>query len=293
MNFFSSNKVFISHISINEFDRIYEEIIIALISAFNKIGIDVRLSKNTFDDDCLNILVGSTIFASRHLNLQQKLKHKKFLIYQLEPLHEEFGLLKNFPEYYELLKASNWIWDYSPQSKSFLNSGGINHVSFLPPSYDDSLEKYSPDSAQDIDIIFIGSPHPRRTVILDQLKALGYNVIGLSQIFGRERDYFTSRSKIVLNIHAWDNINNLETVRISYLLANKSFVISENSDHNPYGSGLIFASYNDLVEICVKWLKKERHERDSVAIEGYENNKKILMTDQIKLALNEINLATK
>ena len=42
----------------------------------------------------------------------------------------------------------------------------------------------------------------------------------------QKRDYILNRSKIVLNINYYDN-SVLETARLSYLIANKAFVISE------------------------------------------------------------------
>jgi 2-polyprenyl-3-methyl-5-hydroxy-6-metoxy-1,4-benzoquinol methylase len=80
-----------------------------------------------------------------------------------------------------------------------------------------------------------------------------------------------ARSKIILNIHAWDEINSLETVRISFLLANRNFVISENSDHNPYGDGLIYAPYSEIVEKCIYFLGQPRLSREAIGFKGFMN----------------------
>ena len=102
-----------------------------------------------------------------------------------------------------------------------------------------------------------------------ELGQLGIKVLYLNIKFGEERDRYIARSKIILNIHAWDDLNVLETIRLSYILANRGFVISENSDHNPYENGILYAPYDQLVNACVHYLKEPRQTRDEIANNGY------------------------
>ncbi len=83
-------------------------------------------------------------------------------------------------------------------------------------------------------------PHHR---VLETLRERGLRVAKVTDSFGEARNRLIARAKIVLNIHAWDGLPHLETVRLSFLLSNQVFVLSEQSDHNPYGNGLIYAEY--------------------------------------------------
>src|SRR5262249_47243480 len=76
-------------------------------------------------------------------------------------------------------------------------------------------------------------------------------------------------SKIVINIHWADAFKALETMRISYALANRCFVISEVGDHNPYGAGVVYAAYDALVATCLEYLDLSAEKRASIATEGY------------------------
>ena len=82
--------------------------------------------------------------------------------------------------------------------------------------------------------------------------------VGNYNIWNEKRDYLVDRSKIVLNIHYYEN-SILETTRISYLLANKAFVISESGRdkilNNQMEGLIIFSSYNNLVDTCSNYLK--------------------------------------
>jgi len=51
----------------------------------------------------------------------------------------------------------------------------------------------------------------------------------------------------------------LETVRISYLINNKVFVISEKSIDNPYDDiGILFVDYDEIIEKCEYYLKQDK-----------------------------------
>ncbi|MHC4843687.1 MAG: hypothetical protein ACYTEE_07795, partial [Planctomycetota bacterium] len=92
---------------------------------------------------------------------------------------------------------------------------------------------------------------------------IGLKVEALFGVYGVERDHYISRAKIVLNIHFYET-KVFEIVRVSYLLANKKFVISEPGNdqelESPFRDGLVFLPYNGLVEECVKYLRKRRRQ---------------------------------
>jgi 2-polyprenyl-3-methyl-5-hydroxy-6-metoxy-1,4-benzoquinol methylase len=278
----------IVHISINVFDKVYEDLISVLKGGLEDLDHTCTVSKNNFQPNSINILIGSTIFASRYKNLNIQLKGLPYIVYQLEHLHDDFGLLSEWPEYFELLQNANFIWDFAPASTNYLLEKGFKNVFLLPPGFHRSIEKFQPKKDQNIDVIFIGSPHPRRAKIIKELEAQGVKIKCFQNIFQGDRDKELADSKIVLNIHAWDQINSLETVRISYLLANKNFVLSEIGDHNPYGNGLIYAPYSDITYKCLNYLAQPKEHLDAIRLEGYLNIQKIDMSRNLSKIIEEI-----
>jgi hypothetical protein len=63
-----------------------------------------------------------------------------------------------------------------------------------------------------------------------------------------------------------------DMVRVSYLLANKKFVISEVGHDQEiekfFAKGMIFSPYHHLVETCMAYLKKEDQRRE-IAEQGF------------------------
>jgi hypothetical protein len=56
---------------------------------------------------------------------------------------------------------------------------------------------------------------------MQDLSKHNIKVVYVESLFGEDRNNLISRAKIILNIHAWHGLNVLETVRLSFLLANK------------------------------------------------------------------------
>jgi hypothetical protein len=115
--------------------------------------------------------------------------------------------------------------------------------------------------------------------ILDTLAAAGAKVVHIDGCYGQMRDDYLARSKIVLNIHAWEDLPALETVRLSYLLANRCFVISEFADHDPYPGGVVYAGYDDLAAVCLDWLGRPAAERCAIAERGRQIIRAQKLTD--------------
>jgi len=108
------------------------------------------------------------------------------------------------------------------------------------------------------------------------LVSSGLKVIIKSNIWNDERAQLIARAKTVINIHYYDN-NILETARLSYLLSNDCYVISENSQdplldkwHSNY---VVFGSYDRLHEICDQCLNDEpQRDRLRQQLQLYKNN---------------------
>ncbi len=288
---FTHSNFNIYFVDINKFHRLYEDIIAVLSGGLIDLGFGCTVRKNLYASDSINIFLGSTIFAARYLKLTERFKDRPYIIYQLEQLDDQHGLLNEWPEYAELLKNARMIWDYAPSSARYLQQKGFSNVYYMPPGFHRNIESFRPRQNQDIDVLFYGSTHQRRTHIMKELNRLGVNVVNLASKFGAERNRYIARAKIILNIHAWDDLNVLETIRLSFLLANRSFVISENSDHNPYEDSVIFAPYDQLVNTCLYYLQQPQQLRDEIAQKGYLSIRKQEMASILKSFFDRIDEA--
>ena len=127
-------------IKTNEFYRIFDDVVLLIQQSLISLGYECSININKFLTDRINILVGSTIFASKYINLPDVLRGQKFILYQLEQLHDKFGLLNDWSDYYLLMKNATIIWDYSLSNVKYLQSKNFDNVFHLPPGYHPSLE---------------------------------------------------------------------------------------------------------------------------------------------------------
>lgn len=279
----------ICHVSINKFNKIYEDLILALEASLTDLGYPCTVGINELRGEAINVLLGSTIFAARHFMLAERVGSNPFIVYQLEPLDESHGLAPQWAEYMDLLEKASWIFEYSPTNLEFYNKKGWNDkVSLLEPGFHKNLEHFKPAKHKNIDVLFYGSPHPRREKIINELMASGVKVNYKNNLFGRELDRSIRHSKIILNIHAWDELPHLETVRLSYLLSNHCLVVSETSSHNPYGEGVKFVDYEGLVDGCIQLLQEDESVRDEIARRGYSAIRANTVADRLAQILGDL-----
>jgi hypothetical protein len=149
------------------------------------------------------------------------------------------------------------VWDYSQENIEFLKNQGIS-ARHLPVGYHESLEQIPQAAEKDIDILFFGSLGDRRQAILAKLENTGKaRVKTLFGVYGKQRDEFIGRSKILINIHYYST-KIFEAVRVSYLLNNRCCVVSEESSVYPYpGVNIPLVTYDSLAEKCLDILDKD------------------------------------
>ena len=171
----------IYHVKINEFHRVYENLIRALAGALTDLNHSCTVQQNAFAPEAINIVLGSTIFAARYHELANRLRGRPYIVYQLEPLDDTSGLLSEWPEYWELLKGAAAIWDYGPSSTAYLRGRGLQSLHYVPPGFHRSLDLFRSVPSPDIDVLFYGTLHPRRQRIIEALKAQGLVTVDLDR----------------------------------------------------------------------------------------------------------------
>lgn len=162
-------------------------------------------------------------------------------------------------------------WDYAPANLAPLAAAGVQVTAVLPIGYAPALTRIAP-ADEDVDVLFYGSLNERRALALRELTRRGLRVKHLFGVYGAERDAWIARARIVLNMHFYAS-KVFEAVRVSYLLANRRFVISEPgadpADVAPYAGGLVLAEHADLADTCEHWLARPDARR-GIADTGFE-----------------------
>jgi tetratricopeptide (TPR) repeat protein len=159
------------------------------------------------------------------------------------------------PRYVELLRR-HAVWDYSQANVAALQRLGVS-AQHVPVGYVPELTRI-PRAEEDVDVVFAGSVNARRATVLDGLARRGLSVKTLTHVYGAARDRWLARARIVLNLHYADG-SPFEVVRVSYLLANRRFVVTESSpgdlDEGAFEGGVVVADYDALVDACLRYLE--------------------------------------
>ena len=167
-----------------------------------------------------------------------KLRHpnKRIIVYQLEqlvdgttwwPTHQS---IKN-------MQGADEIWEYDFLNQYYLDAYYKISSKLVPLRYTTALDRKWNDQ-EDIDVLFYGFINQRRARIIErlqiQLYPLGVGHVKVVFLFGFQDglDDYIKRSKIILNIHAFEPYHRQEVVRMFYPIINGKCVLSETSQWN-------------------------------------------------------------
>ncbi len=264
----------ITQVAINGYHHTFSELVATLGHSAAELGLRTRgrmvvahEAVDVITDAAVNVLVGDLAYTAPLL--RDAMAGKPFVVWQLEPLARSVGLASTHPEYLALLRKAVRVWDYNAGNIAKLHEWGVTRTALLPFGHHRVLETVSQVSDKDIDVCFFGCLTKRRREVLNALEQVGLVIVAREKCYGTERDALIGRSRIALNIHGYDDLPILEEARLSFLLANRCFVVSEESDHNPYGDGVIFTPYDRIVETCRHWLAQSSEARLAVAGQGH------------------------
>ncbi len=254
----------------------FKEVILSLEYSLKELGFDVeQIFDLSIDKAAINI-----IFAGHHTCLTA-LKNgdiplQNVIIYNLEQVGIDVPWMTS--QYFELMKYTH-VWEYSESNYQQLKQAGITNIVKLPIGYTHNLEVIPKinSTEQDIDVFFYGSLSQRRRNLLAKLKETGLNVVSTLDypqgIIGEERDNLIARSKIILNMHYYDNAHIFEIVRISYLLSNSKAVVSELGEHTEIDEdikhAIVHGKLQDLPSLCVD-LVQNTEKREALQKKGYD-----------------------
>jgi len=237
----------------------FQEVAESLHYALGALGHDSIVTQDTRSPGRQHIVLGSCLLPQYH---QDPLQGS--ILYNLEQVSPEslwitpdlLALFRRYP-----------LWDYSQKNIEQFRQMGIEGVTHVPLGYVPQLTRI-PVVEEDIDVLFVGSMNERRLAVLAALSARGVHVEWRFGVYGAERDRLFARSRIVLNVHFYE-AKIFEAVRVSYLLANRRFVISERGDGDAdFAGGVALTSYDGLVDTCIAYLARPE-QRAEIAAAGF------------------------
>lgn len=209
------------------------------------------------------------------------------IIYQLEQPGSRW-----MTESYLRLLRTHIVWDFSPYNVTKLRSWGCPRVYLCrigSNSNSDNSSSHISNNNKSIDVLFYGSRNERRTQVVNALRARGVKVHD-RDIWGEERRTLVAQSKIVLNIHYYPDAV-LEMVRLGPLLEQGAFIVSETGAdpemESVLSGGIVFSSYDTIVDTVVAQLARSAAERDSIAVRGTEVFGAISQKGELSRCLSE------
>ena len=127
------------------------------------------------------------------------------------------------------LHTSKIIWDFSIKNYNKYNKSLLHKLYYMPLPFHCNETDIIDTTSYVYDIFFYGTYNDRRAAILNVLKSK-YNIkIGFG-VVEDERDNYIKSSKIIINLHYYDNAA-IETSRFNEVLKFGKLIISETSLH--------------------------------------------------------------
>jgi hypothetical protein len=175
---------------------------------------------------------------------------------------ENFEALKNPTAW-----APHEVWDFSERNLP-LWPGAMN-VRRFELGYHPSMKRFDmrPWAERDIDVVFFGAQHPRRSRLFDILRSYKLNVVANAEAYGAERDTLLARSKLALNLQYYER-GVYPTIRALHLLTNGVPFLSETAPEMPDWAKLLpHGPYARLAEMAIQIVRNKKPLATSGALE--------------------------
>lgn len=230
----------------------------SLAWSLSSLGHETMLTDNSFSaGQSTNIIFGAELLPPTTVLPPNS------IIYNMEqPTHPNLENVRRI-----VAESDCSVWDYNLRNLPDWHARGIPAL-HLPIGYTPNLTRIPKPAAQPIDVLFYGWFTPRRSQLIQALRAAGLNVVATDSCYGGGRDELISRSKVVLNVNH-DGRSLFNIVRVSFLLANSKCVVSEvaddDTDYLYIKGGMWRSTYPKIVDDCL-FLAKNEDER--IAIEN-------------------------
>ena len=257
----------------------FDEIECLIAAGIQDLGYNVDCKHNQIVPTATNIIIGCHLLDPESVNIVPE----SSIILNTEQLSDEIGSWnKNLLFWLGRFQA----WDYNQKNIEYVTKFGLKKPNLLQLGYHKKLESINHNTDQDIDVLFYGSLNSRRQLILDELSALGIKTKILHGVYGKDRDYWISRSKIVINLHFYQS-QILEIVRCFYLMLNKKAVVCEINPTTVVDpclrEGITGGPYESLVEVCIDLLShpQKRKRAEDIAYSAIQKYPQSLIMSRL------------
>ncbi len=236
----------------------FDDLVACLASGFAALGAHVDTSVNQpLVGDGINVLVGAHLIGPGYP------LPDNCIIFNIEQIRS--GRYAQPTHYLDLLKRF-LVLDYSARNVDHIRQRTDNqHVYLCKLGFASNLARIDSAATQDVDVLFYGVVNERRKAILDALVVAGLKVKVLTGVYGADRDAWIARSKIVLNLHFYDDHIH-EIVRTSFLMANRKAIVSECANDTEIDddirAGLIAVPVDGIVAACKELVNDDGRRRD-------------------------------
>lgn len=181
-------------------------------------------------DKSNDIIVLGACWLDYSYFLKFKKQYNKIIVFNQEQLN---ATQRDFlsKKYFAWLKSADEVWDYDEENIKVLKLIRPDIKLHLLKPYKIWKENFN----KDIDILFYGTLNKHRELLLYHLKKK-YNVCVLHNVYDYKKlDNYILRSKILLNIHYYDECSLQEQARMIRWIGAPCRIISEKSIHNYLG----------------------------------------------------------
>jgi hypothetical protein len=220
---------------------------------------------------------GHTLFAATHLKQQlERLGHNANVVDSIDTTSKDIFILYNAswvqvlpnkyvvyqteistshwfnPRYFKIIRNALSVWDYSESNIKKYHSFN-NNIHIVSPGV---AKQYR--CKKEIEVTFYGwiEGSARRKKIIETVNR-GIKVNVITNVLGRDMWNILRRTKVVLNIHYYEN-SPLELFRVHEALSFGCHVVSETPSIDRYKEFVTFAAPgNGIVEKLIECTKKE------------------------------------
>lgn len=201
------------------------------------------------------IVLGYQIAPFTYAQYKSKHPRERVIVYQMEQLFKGSKWLNRHT--LDWLKQADEVWDYDLENIQMLSMYGVK-AQYKPMVYTNALKYTLPQVEKDIDVLFYGCMTNRRVMLLQAWTSMSmyhattFIATGLTD--KKLADYI-NRSKVILNLHAYNGVNRQEQARIFMPVINGACVVSERSVRNEFGTAIVECDSKNI-NVTVKNLLK-------------------------------------
>lgn len=213
-------------------DCIYFEIVFKSLSyVFKKLDIPHEIVQEIDYSESRDVYI---ICTTHHVNMRLP---QQYIAYNFEQLITD----KVWPqEFYSRLSGAMQVWDYSIENIKVLRSHGLMNVVHVPFGYTpimDCVDTVKQWKDRALNWMFLGSVGEHRAEKLDHIvkeyHQRSHECLITNNCWGSKLSELYYNTKIGLNIHYYPGQTILEVHRIIPMIANRVWVVSEQS-HDPF-----------------------------------------------------------